>query len=245
MAFFLTDWIYYHACGSFPSSPGTCSLKSERWQQTIYTLHHRRFYHSVHAAATFRYPQWRVLSCEMTATHFKRFPVPFRKSILQQQEVTTPADPATCTSAAGLPCIPVNTVPAVSKRQETFITAEHFLGAGDSFPNSTSPFPSRCLATPNQIKDHLTPIQARLHKDADGFDTELEVLGCHMGSISHDERQRLHTLHERFCVMRAQIQPHSQAVLVDERRWPQPVEPSTGFGGVNVIFPHLQGTARG
>lgn len=154
MAFFLIDWIYYHACGSFPSSPGTCSLKSERWQQTIYTLHHRRFYHSVHAAATFRYPQWRVLSCEMTATHFKRFLVPFKKSILQQQEVTTPADPATFTSAAGLPCIPVTGIRIQSLlsagARKLFSQQNIFWGLGTHSP--TALHPSLHATWPPQIK---------------------------------------------------------------------------------------------
>lgn len=54
----------------------------------------------------------------------------------------------------------------------------------------------------------LTTIKTGLYKYAESLDTELKVVGCDVGSITHDEGQWFHTLKQGFSVMWSKVQPH-------------------------------------
>lgn len=63
----------------------------------------------------------------------------------------------------------------------------------------------------------LTSVEAGLHKHSYSSDTQLEIVGRDMSSITDNERQRLHALDERLGVVLAKILTQSQTILVDQR----------------------------
>ena len=70
------------------------------------------------------------------------------------------------------------------------------------------PTPSHLLLLVN-----LTSVEAGLHEHADGLDAQLKVVGGDVGSVAHDEGQRLHALDEGLGVVLAQVLAQGQAVL--------------------------------